>query len=75
VLSLIFTLRAIAANGPTPTAIFGALQPVTAVSLSLIFLGESISGREIFGGCLIVGATLLVVAGGREGTAGPKAGT
>ena len=68
VLSLIFTLRAIAAIGPTPTAIFGALEPVTAVSLSLLFLGESITGREIFGGCLIVAATLLVVAGGRENT-------
>ena len=68
VLSLIFTLRAIALIGPTPTAIFGALEPVTAVSLSLLFLGESISGREIFGGCLIVAATLLVVAGGRENT-------
>ena len=68
VLSLIFTLRAIAAIGPTPTAIFGALEPVTAVSLSLLFLGESITAREIFGGCLIVAATLLVVAGGREST-------
>ena len=66
VLSLIFTLRAIAAIGPTPTAIFGALEPVTAVSLSLLFLGESITGREIFGGCLIVAATLLVVAGDRR---------
>lgn len=65
VLSLIFTLRAIAIIGPTPTAIFGALEPVTAVSLSLLFLGESITGREIFGGCLIVAATLLVVAGDR----------
>ena len=66
VLSLIFTLRAIASIGPTPTAIFGALEPVTAVSLSLIFLGESITGREIFGGCLIVAATLLVVLADRR---------
>ncbi|MBD5539011.1 MAG: DMT family transporter [Desulfovibrio sp.] len=73
VLSLLFTLRAIAAIGPTATAIFGALEPVTAVSLALVFLGESISGREIFGGCLIVAATLLVVAGGRERTARPAA--
>ena len=65
VLSLLFTLRAIALIGPTATAIFGALEPVTAVSLALVFLGESITGREIFGGCLIVAATLLVVAGGR----------
>ena len=66
VLSLIFTLRAIGSIGPTPTAIFGALEPVTAVSLSLIFLGESITGREIFGGCLIVAATLLVVLADRR---------
>lgn len=65
VLSLLFTLRAIASIGPTPTAIFGALEPVTAVSLSLLFLGESITAREILGGCLIVLATLLVVTGDR----------
>lgn len=74
VLSLLFTLKAIAAIGPTATAIFGALEPVTAVSLALLFLGESITGREILGGCLIVAATLLVVAGGRDRPARPEAG-
>lgn len=72
VLSLIFTLKAIAAIGPTATALFGALEPVTAVGLSLLFLGESITAREICGGVLIVGATLLVVAGDSRKGDGPE---
>ncbi len=43
VLSLLFTMRAIFLHRiyPTPTAIFGALEPITAVVLSIINFGES----------------------------------
>lgn len=62
VLSLACTSAAIHLIGSTPTAIFGALEPVTAVILSVVFLGQSISAQEIAGGVLIVIATTIVVA-------------
>lgn len=66
VLSLLFTIRAIRRIGPTPTAIFGALEPITAVALSILLLGERLSLRELVGGALIVLATMLVVVGDRD---------
>lgn len=62
ILSLTCTSAAIRLIGPTPTAIFGALEPLTAVVLSVFVLGQSISTQEIFGGILIVLATTIVVA-------------
>lgn len=61
VLSLACTSIAIHIIGSTPTAIFGALEPVTAVILSVVFLGQSITINEIIGGLLIVLATTIVV--------------
>ena len=61
VLSLICTIRAIEDIGPTPTAIFGALEPITAVALSAMLLGESVTPREAAGGALVLLATMLVV--------------
>ncbi len=65
VLSLLFTIRAIRRIGPTPTAIFGALEPITAVALSILFLGENPTLREFAGGALIVLSTLLAVVADR----------
>ena len=62
VLSLACTTRAIQLIGSTPTAIFGALEPVSAVVLSVVVLGQAITMRDIAGGLLIVLATTLVVA-------------
>lgn len=62
VVSLCCTTIAIHCIGSTPTAIFGALEPVTAVVLSVVTLGQSITARELAGGLLIVVATTLVVA-------------
>lgn len=61
VLSLACTTRAIQLIGSTPTAILGALEPVSAVILSVVVLGQAITAREIAGGALIVVATMLVV--------------
>lgn len=61
VLSLACTSAAIHIIGSTPTAIFGALEPVTAVVLSVVFLSQSITIQEIIGGSLIVVATTIVV--------------
>lgn len=62
VLSLACTTRAIQLIGSTPTAILGALEPVSAVVLSVTVLGQAITGREILGGLLIVLATTIVIA-------------
>lgn len=62
VLSLTCTTRAIQLIGSTPTAIFGALEPVSAVVLSVTVLGQSITGRDILGGLLIVLATTIIIA-------------
>lgn len=62
VVSLYCTTAAIHAIGSTPTAIFGALEPVTAVVLSIVFLNQSITPVQLLGGLLIVIATSMIVA-------------
>ncbi len=61
VFSLACTTRAIQLIGSTPTAILGALEPVSAVVLSVAVLGQAITMREIVGGLLIVLATTIVI--------------
>ena len=65
VLSLMCTSAAINSIGPTPTAIFGAMEPVTALLLSVFALGQSITPRETVGVCLILVAATIVVASSR----------
>lgn len=60
-ISLGCTTMAIHCIGSTPTAIFGALEPVTAVILSVVFLGQGLVTNEIIGGALIVIATTMVI--------------
>ncbi len=62
VVSLACTTRAIQLIGSTPTAIFGALEPVSAVILSVVVLHQSLTGSDVAGGVLIVVATTIVVA-------------
>lgn len=62
VVSLYCTTAAIQCIGSTPTAIFGALEPVTAVILSILLLNQSITAQELTGGLLIVIATSMIVA-------------
>ena len=61
VISLGCTTRAIQLIGSTPTAILGALEPVSAVILSVLVLGQVITGQDIVGGVLIVIATTIVI--------------
>lgn len=61
ILSLACTTRAIQLIGSTPTAILGALEPVSAVILSVTLLGQAITPRDIIGGALIVIATTIVI--------------
>ena len=62
VISLIFTSRAIALIGSTETAIFGALEPLTAVILGILILGETLTITPAIGMILIfVSVTVLMM--------------
>lgn len=61
IISLYLTTLAIQTIGSTATAIFGALEPVTAVVLSVFALGQAITGREIVGAVLVCIATTLII--------------
>ena len=61
--SFLCTTRAIQLIGPTPTAILGALEPVTAVAIGATLFGEILTTRIIVGIILILLAVSFVVAG------------
>lgn len=63
-ISLLCTTAAIHDIGSTPTAILGALEPVTAVVIGTLVFGEALTLRVFAGLVLIVVAVSLVVAGG-----------
>ena len=54
-------VKAIRRIGPTHTSILGALQPVTAVILGVLFLGEHLYLRSCIGMTLILVAVTVVV--------------
>ena len=54
-------VKAIRRIGPTHTSILGALQPVTAVGLGVLFLGEHLYMRSIIGIVLILISVSVVV--------------
>ncbi len=64
VISLACTTRAIQLVGSTPTAILGALEPVSAVVLSVVVLGQTLTTQDVVGGLLIVVATTIVICAG-----------
>ena len=63
-ISFLCTTTAIKYIGSTPTAILGALEPVTAVVIGITVFGEAFTLREGVGLVLIVSAVTLVIAGG-----------
>ncbi len=54
-------VKAVRRIGPTLTSILGALQPLTAVLLGVIFLGEHLYLRSMFGITLILISVSIVV--------------
>ncbi len=54
-------VKAIRRIGPTLTSILGALQPLTAVILGVLFLGEHLYFRSVIGISCIVIAVLIIV--------------
>ena len=63
VMSLVLMVIAVHDIGSTPTAIIGALEPVTAVVISVALFGELLTVRLVIGILLILGAVMLIVAG------------
>lgn len=63
-ISLLCTTGAIQYIGSTPTAILGALEPVTAVFFGVTVFGEVLTVRVVIGFLLIIFAVSIVVAGG-----------
>ena len=54
-------VHAIKMIGPTITAVLGVLEPVTAILLGIIFMGESLTSPIVLGIMLIISAVLIIV--------------
>ena len=63
ILSLVFMTVAVHHVGATPTAILGALEPLTAVTIGVIIFGETLTPRLVVGISFILFAVMLVVLG------------
>lgn len=63
-ISFLCTTSAIQYIGSTPTAILGALEPVTAIIFGITVFGERMTPRESLGIVMILIAVTLVIAGG-----------
>ncbi len=63
-ISFFCTTLAIQYIGSTPTAILGALEPVTAIFFGVVVFDETLTPRDIVGLVMIITAVTLVVAGG-----------
>jgi len=64
VISLLTMAVAIRLIGSTPTAIMGALEPVTAVAIGVAVFGEAFTPSLALGIALILAAVMLIVVGG-----------
>lgn len=62
-ISFLCTTRAVQYIGSTPTAILGALEPVTAVFFGVTIFGESLTPRLIGGILMIIFAVTLIIVG------------
>ncbi len=63
VLSLVLMTIAVHEVGATPTAIMGALEPLTAVTIGVLLFGESLTLRLMIGIVLILLAVMVIVLG------------
>lgn len=62
-ISFLCTTQAIQYIGSTPTAILGALEPLTAVFFGVTIFGESLTLRLVTGIMMIILAVTLIIAG------------
>lgn len=63
-ISFLCTTQAVQYIGSTPTAILGALEPLTAVFFGVTVFGEVLTPRLSFGILMIILAVTLIIAGG-----------
>lgn len=63
IVSLVTMAGAIRRIGSTPTAILGALEPVTALFFGVLVFGEQLTPRILLGVVLILVAVTLIIAG------------
>lgn len=61
--SMVFITVAIHHIGSTPTAILGALEPVTALFFGVLVFHEELTSRSILGIVLVIFAVMLVIVG------------
>ncbi len=66
VLSLVLMTVAVHEVGATPTAIMGALEPMTAVAIGILVFSESLTIRLALGIVLIIGAVILCIIAKRK---------
>ncbi len=63
IVSLVTMAAAIRSIGSTPTAILGALEPLTALFFGVVVFGEQLTPRIVLGVVLILVAVTLIIAG------------
>ena len=63
VISLVTMTKAIHYIGSTPTAILGALEPVTALFFGVLVFGEQLTPRIILGILMMITAVTLIIGG------------
>ena len=63
VISLVTMTKAIHYIGSTPTAILGALKPVTALFFGVLVFGEQLTPRIILGILMVITAVTLIIGG------------
>ena len=63
VISLVTMTKAIHYIGSTPTAILGALEPVTALFSGVLVFGEQLTPRIILGILMVITAVTLIIGG------------
>lgn len=61
IISLVLITRAIHLIGSTPTSIIGALEPITALFISLTVFGGVLTGMNIVGIMMILGAVVFMI--------------
>ncbi len=68
VVSFLATTQAIHYIGPTPTAILGSLEPLTAVVIGVLVFHEAFTSRLVLGMLLIITAVTIIVSKGNFAT-------
>lgn len=62
IVSLVAMAKSVHYIGSTPTAILGALEPITALFFGVVVFGETLTPRIILGIVLVLTAVMLIIA-------------